>query len=55
VTKLRKAIEESKVNETINKWIDLIFGYKQKGEEAAKNLNKFFYLTYEDSVDWDSI
>ncbi len=31
VTKLKKSFEESKVSETINHWIDLIFGYKQRG------------------------
>lgn len=32
VTKLRRAFEESVVSKNINKWIDLIFGYKQRGE-----------------------
>jgi len=28
-------------------WIDLIFGYKQRGRAAEEALNVFFYLTYE--------
>jgi hypothetical protein len=29
---LRKTLEEDYVSKTINNWIDLIFGYKQRGE-----------------------
>ena len=36
-------------------WIDLVFGYKQRGKEAEKALNTFFYLTYDDMVDLDRI
>jgi hypothetical protein len=36
-------------------WIDLIFGYKQRGKEAQKALNTFFYLTYDDGYDFDKI
>jgi hypothetical protein len=32
VSKLRKSFEELYVSKNINKWIDLIFGYKQRGE-----------------------
>jgi hypothetical protein len=31
---------------SIQNWIDLIFGYKQKGKIAKDNLNLFYYLTY---------
>lgn len=39
----------------MNNWIDLIFGYKQRGKEAADNLNAFYYLTYEDEFDIDKV
>jgi hypothetical protein len=52
VTKLRKAFEMDVVSKNINSWIDLIFGFKQRGEEAIKALNIFFHLTYEDSVNF---
>ncbi|EGR30597.1 hypothetical protein IMG5_128290 [Ichthyophthirius multifiliis] len=51
----RKGLENELVSKNINQWIDLIFGYKQKGKEAENNLNKFYYLTYEDAIDIDSI
>lgn len=31
----------------LHEWIDLIFGYKQRGEEAINALNVFYYCTYE--------
>lgn len=36
VTKLQDALESSYVSNHIHQWIDLVFGYKQRGEEAEK-------------------
>ena len=47
---MRKNLESRDVSEELNNWIDLIFGYKQKGKEAIKAENIFYYLTYEDNV-----
>ena len=55
VRMMRKALESDYVSEHLNEWVDLIFGHKQKGPEAEKALNVFFYLTYEGSVDIDRI
>ncbi|KAJ5067923.1 beige/beach-related [Anaeramoeba ignava] len=51
----RKALESEYVSQHLNEWIDLIFGYKQQGEEAVKAYNVFHYLTYENSIEIDSI
>ena len=51
----REALESEHVSNNIHNWIDLIFGFKQQGEEAAKSLNVFHYLSYEGAVDIDKI
>lgn len=51
----RIEFEGSKVGEHLQEWIDLIFGYKQKGKIAEENLNLFYYLTYENSIDLKEI
>ncbi|XP_058815825.1 protein FAN-like [Topomyia yanbarensis] len=52
---LRDALESDYVSSKLHFWIDLIFGYKQRGEEAAKANNLFYHLCYEGSVDLDKI
>lgn len=47
----RKALESSYVSEKINNWIDLIWGYKQKGQAAIQAANTFNPLMYSDV--WD--
>ena len=51
----RKSIESEIVSKNLHFWIDLIFGFKQKGKEAEKAMNVFFHLTYEDAVDFDKL
>ena len=55
VKKCREAMESEYVSKHINHWIDLIFGYKQRGMEAEKAYNVFYHITYEGAVDVDSI
>jgi hypothetical protein len=43
----RQALESDYVSENIHNWIDLIFGYKQRGAAALEADNLFYHLTYE--------
>lgn len=55
IQKHRKALESEHVSAHLHEWIDLIFGYKQRGKEAILANNVFFYITYEGTVDIDKI
>ena len=64
-------MESEYVSANLHKWIDLIFGYKQRGRNAELSYNGrepasaslvvlivsavFYYLTYEGAVDIDAI
>ena len=43
------------MSKNLHHWIDLIFGYKQKGEEARAAVNVFRSLSYEGEIDLNKI
>ena len=51
ISKHKEMLESPEISENIHNWIDLIFGYKQKGKEAKKIYNLFAKESYEEYED----
>jgi hypothetical protein len=51
----RLALESEHVSRNLHHWIDLVFGFKQRGPEAEASHNIFHHLSYEGAVDLDKI
>jgi hypothetical protein len=48
IIKMRTALETEEVSMCINNWIDLIFGYKQRGRDCENSYNVYPNWSYED-------
>ncbi|KAE8908643.1 hypothetical protein PF005_g17228 [Phytophthora fragariae] len=51
----RAALESEHVSRHLHLWIDLIFGFKQRGRASLQANNVFYYLTYYGVVDLDKV
>ncbi|TKA25362.1 hypothetical protein B0A50_06266 [Salinomyces thailandicus] len=55
IAKHREALECPYVSERLHLWIDLVFGWKQRGEAAVEATNVFQHLSYRGAKDLDTI
>lgn len=55
IAKNREALESEYVSQHLHRWIDLIFGHKQRGENALEATNVFHHLSYHGSKNLDTI
>ncbi len=50
-----QALESDYVSAHLHEWIDLIFGWKQKGDAAIEAHNVYYHMFYEGAVDLSKI
>ncbi|KAF2843161.1 beach-domain-containing protein [Patellaria atrata CBS 101060] len=55
IAKHREALESPYVSKHLHQWIDLVFGFKQRGDTAIDAVNVFHHLSYHGAKDLDTI
>lgn len=55
IAKHREALESPHVSGQLHRWIDLVFGFKQRGDAAVEATNVFQHLSYHGAKDLDTI
>ena len=55
IIKMKEYLESDEVSANLSDWLDLIFGYKQKGKEGENSLNLFIPSSYEDSINIENV
>lgn len=55
IAKHREALESPYVSQHLHEWIDLVFGFKQRGEASIEATNVFHHLSYHGNIDLDTI
>ena len=55
ITYLNLAFESDLVSSNIGGWIDLVFGFKQRGKDAEKYNNLYMFNSYPDLVDIENM
>ena len=51
----KKILESKQVSKNIQKWIDLIFGYKSRGKEAELSNNLFTESSYQENININNV
>lgn len=55
IARHREALESPYVSQNLHRWIDLVFGHRQRGDAAVESLNVFHNLSYDGAIDLDNI